>query len=110
MKKYAIAALAAAVMFANAAVAHASRWTVVRPWNAKLNRMAYCESRGRWHLNTGNGFHGGLQFTIPTWIAAGGRGMPEFNSPLEQKYRAVRWHNRIGTWVTRAGWPVCGYR
>lgn len=83
---------------------------VVRPWHAKILRIAQCESRRRWHLNTGNGFYGGLQFTLGTWHSAGGSGYPHNHSRLEQKYRAVRWHDKIGTWVTTAGWPVCGYR
>lgn len=85
------------------------RVKVVRPYNAKLDRMAYCESTSRWYLDTGNGFYGGLQFSLGTWYAIGGRGLPNQNSELEQKYRAVLWHNRIGTWVTSAGWPQCGY-
>ncbi|HVI78122.1 MAG TPA: transglycosylase family protein [Candidatus Acidoferrum sp.] len=88
---------------------HANRWEVVRPYNQKLERIAFCESRGRWYINTGNGYYGGLQFTLGTWRAAGGRGYPHQNSELEQKYRAVIWHNRIRTWVTTAGWPRCGY-
>jgi len=85
----------------------ASRWAVVRPYNAKLNRIAMCESGMRWHIATGNGFFGGLQFTVGTWLSAGGRGMPHWASPLEQKYRAVRVFLRRGSW---ADWPVCGYR
>jgi hypothetical protein len=50
---------------------HVNRWEVVRPYNAKLERMAMCESTGRWFINTGNGFFGGLQFTLQTW--RGGR-------------------------------------
>lgn len=86
------------------------RITIVRPWDSKLNRMAYCESTSRWNLNTGNGFYGGLQFSLSTWYSIGGRGLPSENSEIEQKYRAVLWHNKIGTWVTSAGWPICGYR
>lgn len=84
-------------------------WRRVKPWNAKLGRMAQCESGRRWHIATGNGFYGGLQFTLGTWLAAGGNGYPHHASRLEQKYRAVIWHDRIGTWVTTAGWPHCGY-
>ncbi|MGH8941138.1 MAG: transglycosylase family protein, partial [Actinomycetes bacterium] len=29
-------------------------------------RLARCESSGRWHINTGNGYYGGLQFHTPT--------------------------------------------
>ncbi|HMC69418.1 MAG TPA: transglycosylase family protein, partial [Mycobacteriales bacterium] len=27
------------------------------------DRVAHCESGGNWHINTGNGYYGGLQFT-----------------------------------------------
>jgi len=84
-----------------------NRWKVVRPYNSKLERIAWCESRKRWFINTGNGFFGGLQFTLATWWSAGGRGMPHHNSELEQKYRAVKVYKRRGSW---ADWPICGYR
>lgn len=84
--------------------AHVDRWDVVRPYNAKLERMAQCESTGRWNIATGNGFYGGLQFTLPTWRSVGGRGMPHWASRLEQKYRAVLLIRRAGY----RPWPVCG--
>jgi LysM repeat protein len=40
--------------------------------DAVWDRVAQCESGGRWDINTGNGFHGGLQFTPQTWKAFGG--------------------------------------
>lgn len=83
------------------------RIAVVAPYDAKLNRIAYCESTDRWYLDTGNGFYGGLQFTLSTWWSVGGRGYPNYNSELEQKYRAVLVYKRRGSW---ADWPVCGYR
>ncbi|SRR5580765_3333211 len=83
-----------------------SKWDMVRPYNAKLERMAQCESGGRWYINTGNGFYGGLQFTLPTWRSVGGRGMPHQNSKMEQKYRAVILIKRAGY----GPWPVCGFR
>jgi Transglycosylase-like domain len=79
------------------------RWAVVRPYNAKLERMAMCESTKRWHIFNPP-YSGGLQFTIPTWRSVGGRGMPHWHSPLEQKYRAVLLIRRRGY----APWPVCG--
>jgi hypothetical protein len=78
----------------------------VRPYNAKLNRMAWCESTGRWHIATGNGFYGGLQFDLQTWHSVGGVGYPHQNSELEQKYRAVILIRRRGY----APWPICGFR
>jgi hypothetical protein len=77
---------------------------MVAPFNAKLNRMAWCESRGNWFIATGNGFFGGLQFDLPTWQYVGGSGMPHQASKLEQKYRAVLLIKRRGF----GPWPVCG--
>src|ERR1700752_3620426 len=39
-------------------------------WDA----VAGCESGGNWGINTGNGYHGGLQFSQGTWAAHGGSG------------------------------------
>jgi nucleoid-associated protein YgaU len=39
---------------------------------ATWDRLARCESGGNWHINTGNGFYGGLQFTRSTWTGYGG--------------------------------------
>ena len=36
-------------------------------------RIAQCESGGNWHINTGNGYYGGLQFSQATWDAYGGQ-------------------------------------
>ena len=33
------------------------------------DRVAQCESGGNWHINTGNGYYGGLQFSGSTWRA-----------------------------------------
>lgn len=82
-----------------------ARWNTVRPYNAKLERMARCESEGRWFVNTGNGYYGGLQFSLSTWRSVGGRGYPHRNSKLEQKFRAVKLIKRRGY----SPWPHCGY-
>ena len=37
------------------------------------DRLAQCEAGGNWHINTGNGYHGGLQFSPSTWNADGGQ-------------------------------------
>ena len=34
--------------------------------------IANCESTNNWSINTGNGYYGGLQFDIGTWLANGG--------------------------------------
>ena len=35
------------------------------------DRVAACESGGRWSVNTGNGYYGGLQFSSSTWREIG---------------------------------------
>lgn len=81
-----------------------TRRCTVKPYSAWLNRVAHCESGSRWHINTGNGFYGGLQFALGSWRSVGGRGLPSDASVLEQKYRAVRLLHIQG----RGAWPVCG--
>ena len=39
---------------------------------AMWDKVAQCESGGNWHINTGNGYYGGLQFAQATWIGHGG--------------------------------------
>jgi hypothetical protein len=39
---------------------------------AMWDKVAACESGGNWHINTGNGYYGGLQFLTSTWLAHGG--------------------------------------
>ena len=83
----------------------ACKQRAVRPYRHKLERMAYCESRGRWGIATGNGYYGGLQFDLRTWRSVGGWGMPHQNTKLEQMYRAVRLIRQRGY----SPWPNCGY-
>ena len=40
--------------------------------NGVWDRIAQCESGGNWHINTRNGYYGGLQFSAHTWSAYGG--------------------------------------
>ena len=42
--------------------------------------VAQCESGGNWSINTGNGYYGGLQFSLSTWQAYGGPGYPHQQS------------------------------
>lgn len=71
-------------------------------WDA----VAACESGGNWAINTGNSYHGGLQFTVGTWRANGGAGMPE-NASREEQIRVAE--NTLRTQGIGA-WPVCGAR
>lgn len=76
------------------------------PNAANWDRVAACESGGNWHLSTGNGFYGGLQFSLSTWRAVGGTGYPHQNSREEQIRRADILRTRAGL----GQWPRCGSR
>jgi hypothetical protein len=93
---YAVASVGA-VMLASGTPADASDGV---NWDA----IAKCESGGNWGINTGNGFLGGLQFTLSTWRSNGGSGSPQSASREEQI--------RVATNVLKSqgigAWPVCG--
>jgi LysM repeat protein len=67
------------------------------------DRLAACESGGNWSINTGNGYYGGLQFTLSSWRAVGGSGYPHQASKAEQIARAEALKARQG-W---GAWPAC---
>ena len=67
------------------------------------DQLAACESGGNWAINTGNGYYGGLQFTIASWQAVGGTGMPNEASRDEQIARGQILQAR-GGW---GNWPAC---
>lgn len=75
------------------------------PWDC----MADCESGGRWAVNTGNGFYGGLQFWQPTWEEHGGLLFaPRADlATREQQIRIAE--DLLGTQGWEA-WPVCAKR
>jgi LysM repeat protein len=67
------------------------------------DRLAMCEATGNWAISTGNGFYGGLQFTVSSWAAVGGSGMPNQASREEQIMRGQMLQARQG-W---GAWPAC---
>ena len=60
------------------------------------DRLAQCESGGNWHINTGNGYYGGLQFSLGTWHAYGGTGLPSQHSRETQIAVATKLRNASG--------------
>lgn len=73
------------------------------------DRIAQCESGGNWHINTGNGYHGGLQFAASTWRAYGGTA---YAPTADRATRAQQ--IAVATKVQRAqgwgAWPTCSAR
>lgn len=67
--------------------------------------LAACESGGRPNAVSGTGkYHGLYQFSVATWQAVGGSGLPSQASPDEQTYRAQLLYNKSGA----GQWPHCG--
>lgn len=71
-------------------------------WDA----VAACESGGNWAINTGNGYYGGLQFSMGTWHANGGSGSPHAASRSEQ----IRVAENVLRTQGIGAWPTCGGR
>jgi LysM repeat protein len=67
------------------------------------DRLAACESGGNWSINTGNGYYGGLQFSLSTWRSVGGVGYPHQAGKAEQIKRGQILQARSG-W---GQWPAC---
>jgi hypothetical protein len=85
-----------------------STWYIPEAWlREKLARIRSCESGGRYHIATGNGFTGAYQFVDSTWRSQGGSTSSAYlASPAEQDYRAAHLYRAAGP----GPWPVCGYR
>ncbi|KOV89781.1 transglycosylase family protein [Nocardia sp. NRRL S-836] len=71
-------------------------------WDA----VAKCESGNNWSINTGNGYYGGLQFSMQTWQGHGGQGNPAAASREEQ----IRVAERVLQTQGYKAWPTCGVK
>jgi LysM repeat protein len=93
-------ALAFGISAATAGPADAASKTV---WD----KVAKCESGGRWHIHTGNGFYGGLQFSSSTWKAHGGK---KYASKAHKASKAeqIAIARRVLATQGRRAWPHCG--
>ncbi|WOX08636.1 transglycosylase family protein [Streptomyces sp. N50] len=73
------------------------------------DRIAQCESGGNWHINTGNGYYGGLQFSAGTWRAYGGSA---YAATADQASKSAQ--IAVASKVQRAqgwgAWPVCSVK
>jgi len=98
-----IAGLALTLGIALAGAAPASAATTV--WD----KVAKCESGNRWHINTGNGYYGGLQFSSGTWKAYGGRtyGRQAHKATKAEQIAIAR---RVLAGQGPRAWPTCSRR
>ena len=102
-KTFGLATMAGAIAVAPIAVGAA---TANADSGVNWDAIAACESGGNWAINTGNGYYGGLQFTMGTWRANGGTGSPH-NASREEQIRVAE--NVLRTQGIGA-WPTCGKR
>jgi hypothetical protein len=72
-------------------------------WQAVAN----CESGGNWHINTGNGYYGGLQFDESTWLANGGATYGQ-RADEASEYGQIAIAERVLLTQGIGAWPVCG--
>lgn len=74
--------------------------------NSVWDQLAQCEASGNWHINTGNGYSGGLQFHPTTWTSLGGGEFAPYAYLATREQQIV-----IGERVLAAqgwgAWPGC---
>jgi resuscitation-promoting factor RpfA len=73
------------------------------------DRIAQCESGGDWHINTGNGYYGGLQFSAGTWRAFGG-GAYASTADKASKAQQISIARKVQNAQGWGAWPTCSAR
>ena len=77
---------------------------VIEPSNNDIwIQLAQCESKQNWGIDTGNGYYGGLQFSLGAWASVGGSGKPSDASKEEQIERGKLLQAKRGWGV----WGMC---
>ncbi|MFD5871199.1 transglycosylase family protein [Streptomyces sp. NPDC060322] len=72
-------------------------------------KVAACESTGDWHINTGNGYYGGLQFTRSTWAAYGGTAYAA-RADLATRDQQIAVAEKVLDGQGPGAWPTCSVR
>jgi hypothetical protein len=70
------------------------------------DELARCESSGNWHINTGNGYYGGLQFWQPTWEGFGGTAFAP-RADLASREQQIVVAERVLAVQGWNAWPAC---
>src|SRR5690242_20644937 len=73
------------------------------------DRVASCESGNNWHINTGNGFYGGVQFSESTWRGYHGTKYAS-RADLASRGEQIAVARRVLASQGPGAWPVCGPR
>lgn len=72
-------------------------------------KVAACESTSNWHINTGNGYYGGLQFSRSTWAAFGGTAYAA-RADLATKDQQIAVAEKVLEGQGPGAWPTCSVR
>ena len=75
------------------------------PWGC----VAKCESGGDWHINTGNGHFGGLQFSQSTWEGFGGLKYAP-RADLASRTEQIHIARKVVAVQGWGAWPHCSRR
>ncbi|MBE7187939.1 MAG: LysM peptidoglycan-binding domain-containing protein [Jatrophihabitans endophyticus] len=105
----AVTVLAASVGVAAATTALANPADAKAGHHGVWDRVASCESGQRWHVDTGNGFYGGLQFTASTWRAYHGHKYA-VHAQHATRMQQIQVARRVLKSQGPDAWPVCGPR
>lgn len=72
----------------------------------RFDQLSQCESGGDWHINTGNGYYGGIQFAQGSWEAAGGL---EFapRADLATREQQIIAGKKLKDMQGWGAWPAC---
>jgi resuscitation-promoting factor RpfA len=96
------AQIALAGLVIGAPIALATPAEAAPNWDA----LAQCESGGRWNINTGNGYYGGVQFTASTWRAYGGTQFAA-RADLASREQQIAVAGRVLAGQGPGAWPAC---
>ena len=84
--------------------------TSAQAWDVSVwDRVADCESSGRWSINTGNGYYGGLQFSASTWKHFGGEAFAPLAHQASKDEQIAIARRTLHTQGPKA-WPTCSVR
>jgi len=74
--------------------------------NSVWDDLARCESGGNWAINTGNGYYGGLQFSLGTWQQYGGAEFAAYPHQATREEQIIV-AERLRAARGYAPWPAC---
>jgi nucleoid-associated protein YgaU len=74
--------------------------------DVQWDRVAQCESGGNWHINTGNGYYGGLQFSQQTWDSFDTNHYAS-RADLATRAEQIDVANHVQRREGWGAWPVC---